>query len=369
MAEIHRRQRAFFRAQVRRKLGGQPDASCPPPRKRRRVKTYVSTMMVDNILRTSAGCRLTDFLPPKSEDGQLVGSPFQWRSLALATDSGPDMAGVSAARGLPASSARIISCFPRVAPRSLGVHRARSDIGARLGRPCCTRSSFGPSTPLAQVACLPVGCVPLDVGLHVREPSREWSPFDVSLHMVRSGGPASLLRACSRFRRASEVSMHHFLLAKGFNIEVNYDPSHWLSNASKGALRTAACTRASLCSARLPWALASSVSGAFCCPRSGVHAALTRCRRSHRRLADHGPHSRQVAPSPTLRESRGRPFQLSKCCSEDVFVRPCANSQFWCVSSVASGRDRCCVAQSQRRAICFFGAPFRSVRVVVSEPS
>lgn len=77
---------------MRKKLGNaQPDDIAPPPRKRRRVKSYISVLMVDNFLRIAAGARLTDFITPTDADGQPVGSPFSWRSLSLATDSGPDM--------------------------------------------------------------------------------------------------------------------------------------------------------------------------------------------------------------------------------------------------------------------------------------
>ncbi len=92
------RQRQYFRAACKRRLGGQVEESAPAPRKRRRVKTYVSIMMLDNALRVTAGKRLTDFGVECSGDGVLQGDPFTWRSLSVATDSGPDCASPSVAQ-------------------------------------------------------------------------------------------------------------------------------------------------------------------------------------------------------------------------------------------------------------------------------
>ena len=89
---IRERQKAYFRSQVKRKLGAVVEEVAPAPRKRRRVKTYLSILIVDNCLRVSAGARLTDFKPPVDENGNFEGSPFIWKCLSLATDSGPDMA-------------------------------------------------------------------------------------------------------------------------------------------------------------------------------------------------------------------------------------------------------------------------------------
>ncbi len=89
---IRERQKAYFRSQVKRKLGAVVEEVAPAPRKRRRVKTYLSILIVDNCLRVSAGARLTDFKPPVDENGNFEGPPFTWKCLSLATDSGPDMA-------------------------------------------------------------------------------------------------------------------------------------------------------------------------------------------------------------------------------------------------------------------------------------
>ena len=92
------RQRQYFRASCKRKMGGHPDAAAPPPRKRRRVKTYVTIMMIDNVLRTSTNLRLSDFRIERTPDGKdFAGDPFEWPSLSLATDSGPDCVCSSAA--------------------------------------------------------------------------------------------------------------------------------------------------------------------------------------------------------------------------------------------------------------------------------
>ena len=102
LAQARRRQRAWFRSQCKRKLGAaqEPSESAPAPRKRRRVKSYVSLMMVDNALRVTAGARLTDFQIGTNEAGAPVESPFKWKSLSLATGSGPDMVLHSAAWSL-----------------------------------------------------------------------------------------------------------------------------------------------------------------------------------------------------------------------------------------------------------------------------
>lgn len=91
LALTRQKQRQYFRAACKRKMGGgHPDEAAPPPRKRRRVKTFVTVMQIDNCLRTSSDLRLCDFIVPKTAEGKYAGDPFLWPSLSLATDSGPD---------------------------------------------------------------------------------------------------------------------------------------------------------------------------------------------------------------------------------------------------------------------------------------
>jgi hypothetical protein len=98
LLQARRKQREWFRAQCKRKLGASAEATESAPRKRRRVKSYLSLLMIDNALRVTAGARITDFKIDKdAATGAPVGSPFTWKSLSLATDSGPDMVLPSAA--------------------------------------------------------------------------------------------------------------------------------------------------------------------------------------------------------------------------------------------------------------------------------
>ncbi len=92
LQKARERQRQYFRAACKRKLGGSVEEQAPAPRKRRRLKTYITIMMLDNAMRVTANARLTDFAVDASADGGLQGDPFQWRSLSVATDSGPDCA-------------------------------------------------------------------------------------------------------------------------------------------------------------------------------------------------------------------------------------------------------------------------------------
>lgn len=86
-----RRWAAFGRSFVKRKLGlsvGKDVA--PPPPKRRRTKSFVTMMQVENILRGSVGASLSDFQVRPGPSGELA-DPFTWRSLNMALDMGADM--------------------------------------------------------------------------------------------------------------------------------------------------------------------------------------------------------------------------------------------------------------------------------------
>lgn len=87
------RHRKYFAQIVKRKLGStdlDPSEAKAPP-KRRRVKSYVSLMLLNNQLQHSAGVDLITFIPEKDSDGRFVQDPFTWRGLSVCTDSGPDM--------------------------------------------------------------------------------------------------------------------------------------------------------------------------------------------------------------------------------------------------------------------------------------
>ncbi len=132
------RQRQYFRAVCKRKLGGETGEVAPAPRKRRRVKTYVLIMSIDNVLRVSTGARLTDFMVEKSPTGELQGDPFTWRSLSLATDSGPDCVCILVARfvavhdGSRSSCGCVCVCFLCVCVGGMGwCHQGSIHLTAR----------------------------------------------------------------------------------------------------------------------------------------------------------------------------------------------------------------------------------------------
>ena len=90
LAECHRRQKEYFKSQIRKRLGQTDGPSAPAPRKRRRVKTFVTVMQVDNMISSATGLQLADFVVQQAEDGTFLGDPWQWKGLSLASDSGPD---------------------------------------------------------------------------------------------------------------------------------------------------------------------------------------------------------------------------------------------------------------------------------------
>lgn len=55
---------------------------------------------------------------------------------------------------------------------------------------------------------------------------------------IASVAPPSLLPSLTPRHFFAEVAGCFYLLSKGANVDWSFDPSHWLSNASKGALRT-----------------------------------------------------------------------------------------------------------------------------------
>lgn len=97
------RKRKHVRAVVKRRLSQEAESeSAAPLRKRRRTKSYVTLMQIDNMLRISAGKRLSDFVVRVDPDtGQIDRSIDLWTipSLSLATDSGPDCVGPLACQG------------------------------------------------------------------------------------------------------------------------------------------------------------------------------------------------------------------------------------------------------------------------------
>ena len=91
--EAREQERKHVKAVIKRRLGQPAEEPGPPPKKRRRLKSYVTLMQIDNMLRTSASRRLSDYIAPlDGETGQLSSDVDLWRlpSLSLATDSGPD---------------------------------------------------------------------------------------------------------------------------------------------------------------------------------------------------------------------------------------------------------------------------------------
>ena len=78
-------------AVVKRRLGQQSE-STGPVRKRRRTKSYVTLMQIDNMLRVNADERLSDYVVPLDENGDIAPEVDLWTipCLALATVSGPD---------------------------------------------------------------------------------------------------------------------------------------------------------------------------------------------------------------------------------------------------------------------------------------
>lgn len=89
--EDQKRWAAFGRSFVKRKLGQGGKESAPPRApKRRRLKSYVTLMQIDNMLRGNADKCLADFHIAPGPTGCLP-DPFTWPSLNLSPDSGPDM--------------------------------------------------------------------------------------------------------------------------------------------------------------------------------------------------------------------------------------------------------------------------------------
>ena len=87
-----RRWQTFGRSFVKRKLGLQGPKRANPPRvaKRRRVKSFLTGMQIDNMLRGSTDTTLADYVIQPDASGSLP-SPWVWRSLNLSPDMGPDM--------------------------------------------------------------------------------------------------------------------------------------------------------------------------------------------------------------------------------------------------------------------------------------
>ena len=82
-----------MRSVVKRKRGldTKEGGGAPPmPKKRRRVKTVQSIMMLDNILRHTCSSQLSKFKVPRGPDDVGMGDPFSWPLLNLSTDQGPD---------------------------------------------------------------------------------------------------------------------------------------------------------------------------------------------------------------------------------------------------------------------------------------
>ena len=93
-----KRARLYVKAIVKRKAGSCLGEARPPaPRKRRRVKSYVTLMGLNNMLVHASGRRLADYCLPEDETGEIRGSPFSWPGLSVATDSGPDCVSSSVA--------------------------------------------------------------------------------------------------------------------------------------------------------------------------------------------------------------------------------------------------------------------------------
>eukprot|EP00959_Pyramimonas_sp_CCMP1952_P180586 3775890-Pyramimonas_sp.AAC.1 len=68
-------------------------------------------MNIDNVLRYSANRRLCEYVLPRGPDDELLGSPWDWPGLSIATDSGPDCVPAPA----PPRPSRIASALKRAA--------------------------------------------------------------------------------------------------------------------------------------------------------------------------------------------------------------------------------------------------------------
>lgn len=112
-----KRQRSHVLGVSQRQLGRAPDQTCAPPRKRRRTKSYVTLMMLDNMLKHASGRRLSEYIAEIGGDGKLVGDVWQLPALSVATDSGPDCVRPSAR---PSLARQIGRCAVGIGP-ALGV--------------------------------------------------------------------------------------------------------------------------------------------------------------------------------------------------------------------------------------------------------
>ena len=103
LSEAMEKKRKHLRGVIKRRLGQEPEpSSSAPPRKRRRVKSYITCMQIDNMLKVSAGKRLSDYVVKLNEHGDISSEYDLWKlpSLSLATDSGPDCARLSGRHGV-----------------------------------------------------------------------------------------------------------------------------------------------------------------------------------------------------------------------------------------------------------------------------
>ncbi len=96
LAKFQERHRRFMQNVVRRKPGATDIGKCEGQvKKRRRVKSYITMMLLDNALRMSADQSLVDFIPAKNAAGEYATEPFHWKHLSVSTDSGPDCVAVA----------------------------------------------------------------------------------------------------------------------------------------------------------------------------------------------------------------------------------------------------------------------------------
>ena len=88
--ESRKRMRKYVQNVIKRRMEKEVDETCAPPKKRRRTKSFVTVMMLDNMLRHASQRRLSDYIVEEGGAGKLCGDIWKMPCLSVATDSGPD---------------------------------------------------------------------------------------------------------------------------------------------------------------------------------------------------------------------------------------------------------------------------------------